>query len=89
MSEYEPYRSKDNGDIRNYEESDVLALAKILTGLKSDNMTHVVSFDMANHYTLLPLKFLSGSIGMSFPYHNAASGTIDPVAIVSPVSGNN
>jgi uncharacterized protein (DUF1800 family) len=31
MGEYEPYESKDNNDIRNYEESDVLALAKILT----------------------------------------------------------
>ncbi len=31
MGEYEPYRSKDNNDARNYEETDVRALAKILT----------------------------------------------------------
>lgn len=89
MGEYEPYRSKDNGDIRNYEESDVIALAKILTGLKSDNMTHIVSFDMSNHYVTAPLKFLSGSLVTPPPYYNVASGTIDPVGITSPVNGNN
>ncbi len=90
MGEYEPYRSKDDGDIRNYEESDVIALAKILTGLKSDSMTHVVSFDMTNHYSVGPLKFLSDSIVWTPPpYYNVASGTIDPVVIINSVNGNN
>jgi uncharacterized protein (DUF1800 family) len=31
MGEYRPLESKDNNDIRNYEESDVRSLAKILT----------------------------------------------------------
>ncbi len=31
MGEYKPFESKDNDDERNYEESDVIALSKILT----------------------------------------------------------
>lgn len=59
MGEYEPYESKDNNDIRNYEESDVIALARILTGLKSNAMTHAITFDPLNHYSGATLKFLS------------------------------
>lgn len=62
MGEYEPYRSKDNGDIRNYEESDVKSLARILTGLNADAMTHVVSLNIANHYSGSTLLFLSGGL---------------------------
>jgi uncharacterized protein (DUF1800 family) len=51
MGEYKPGESKELGSIRNYEESDVAALAKILTGLKSDPTTHTVSYDPAKHNT--------------------------------------
>lgn len=59
MGEYEPFKSKDNNDVRNYEESDVRSLARILTGLKSDSMTHAVSFDINSHYSGSSLPFLS------------------------------
>ncbi len=90
MWEYEPYKSKDNNDIRNYEESDVKALARILTGLKSDPMTHAVSFDIATHYVGSGMVFLSGALtGITPPYYNTLSGTVDPLLILTPVNSNN
>lgn len=49
MGEYKPGDSKELGSVRNYEETDVAALAKILTGLKSDPTTHLVSYDPTKH----------------------------------------
>ena len=89
MNEYKPFESKDNNDVRNYEETDVLALAKILTGLKAAATTHVISFDLASHFSGSTLKFLSGAIAMNPPYYDSASGTIDPLLILNPVNGNN
>lgn len=51
MGEYRPLQSKDNNDTRNYEESDVRSLAKLLTGLRADPMTHAISFDPTKHYS--------------------------------------
>jgi len=74
MGEYEPYESKDNNDVRNYEESDVISLSKILTGLKSNAMTHAITFDLASHYSGATLRFLTGAItGINPPYYNSAS----------------
>ncbi|GAB0174409.1 MAG: hypothetical protein HHAS10_02880 [Candidatus Altimarinota bacterium] len=89
MGEYKPHESKDNGDVRNYEESDVLALAKILTGLRSVPTSHVLYFDSTNHYVANQISFLTGSMSETFPYYNTSSGLIDPVSIVAPVNANN
>ncbi len=51
MGEYEPFKTKENNDVRNYEETDVRALSRILTGYKTDKMTHMISFDINSHYT--------------------------------------
>lgn len=59
MGEYEPGKSKDAGDVRNYEESDVAAFAKILTGFRSDSVTHAVSYDSAYHNASTGVVFLS------------------------------
>jgi hypothetical protein len=74
MGEYEPFKSKENEDVRNYEESDVLALSRILTGLRSNPVTHAVTFDMNFHYTGSNLQFLTGAYpGNPPPYYNALS----------------
>lgn len=51
MGEYLPGESKENGNTRNYEESDVASVAKILTGFMSDPLTHQVSYDANAHNT--------------------------------------
>ncbi len=90
MGEYKMGDSKDNGDPRNYEESDVASIARILTGFKSDAMTHVVSYDSNNHNTSTGIVFLSGSFlaNETFPFVSA-SGTLDLGAMQTPISGNN
>lgn len=65
------------------------ALAKLLTGLKSDAMTHAISFDINKHYTGSTLAFLSGSLSIPAPIYYTASGTIDPTLITQSVNGNN
>lgn len=59
MGEYYPTESKENGDVRNYEEADVQALAKILTGFVSNATTHKVSYDPTKHNTSSGVTFLS------------------------------
>lgn len=73
MGEYEPFLSKENNDVRNYEESDVKALARLLTGLKSDSMTHAITFDPNKHYTSASLGFLTGTLSMMTPVYYTAS----------------
>lgn len=89
MGEYEPFKWKEANDPRNYEESDVKALAKLLTGLKSDAMTHAITFDINKHYTGSTLAFLSGSLSTPAPIYYTSSGTIDPTLITQSVNGNN
>lgn len=89
MGEYEPGKSKENGDIRNYEEADVAALAKILTGFRSDSTTHRVSYDVAHHNTATGVLFLSGASSLSFPFYDSASGTLDLGIMDVPAMGNN
>lgn len=89
MGEYEPGESIDSGDPRNYEESDVAALAKILTGFRSDSATHVVSYDSAYHNTSTGVLFLSGTTSENFPFYDTASGTLDLTAMETPIFGNN
>ncbi len=89
MGEYEPGESKENGDPRNYEETDVAALAKILTGFRSDPNTHVVTYDPAYHNTSTGVVFLSGSANDAFPFYDSASGTLDLGLMDDSVLGNN
>lgn len=90
MGEYEPWKSKDNNDIRNYEESDVRSLAKILTGLRADKLTHAITFDSQYYYSGAVLEFLSGSYsGMPPAYYDTLSWVITPSLILQPTNGNN
>lgn len=90
MGEYKPGESKENDDIRNYEESDVKSLARILTGLKSDSITHAITFDPSKHYSGTWLVFLSGSLwNRTFPYYDSNSGMVNPVEMRQSVNGNN
>lgn len=90
MGEYEPFESKDNNDIRNYEESDVKSLARILTGLRVDKTTRTISFDINTHYSGATLAFLSGTANTTLPaYYDTASGTVNPTLILTPNNGNN
>lgn len=89
MGEYEPGMSKDAGDPRNYEESDVAALAKILTGFRSDSMTHSVSYDSAYHNTSTGVVFLSGASLANFPFYDTASGTLNLATMEVSIFGNN
>jgi uncharacterized protein (DUF1800 family) len=45
MLEYIPTETPDNGAERNYSETDVDVLSKILIGFQSNENTHEVSFD--------------------------------------------
>lgn len=89
MGEYEPGKSKDSGDVRNYEETDVAAFAKILTGFRSDSVTHVVSYDPTFHNTSTGVLFLSGASSVNFPFYDSASGTLDLGAMETPLFANN
>lgn len=89
MGEYEPGKSKEAGDVRNYEESDVAALAKILTGLRSDLVTHAVTYDSAYHNASTGVVFLSGASSVNFPFYDSASGTLDLGAMETPLFANN
>lgn len=91
MGEYKPGESKEFESIRNYEETDVAALAKILTGLESDSGSHLVSYNPTKHNTSSGILFLSGTLASNpFPsFYNTLSGTLDLNAMQSPISGNN
>lgn len=91
MGEYEPFKNKESNDTRNYEESDVRSLARILTGLMTDKMTHMTSYNANFHYTGSLQTFLTGALPMSYvpPFYSMSSGTIDPVLIAQPYNGNN
>ena len=90
MGEYLPGESKELGSPRNYEESDVASVAKILTGFESDTTTHRVSYDPAGHNTSTGVVFLSGSLkpGVSFTFVNG-SGALDLGTMPTPIGGNN
>jgi hypothetical protein len=79
MGEYKPAESKELGSTRNYEESDVAALAKILTGLQSDTVTHIVSYDPMKHNTSSGVLFLSGTLASNpfSSFYNSLSGTLN------------
>lgn len=71
MGEYEPFESAEKGDPRNYEESDIRSLARILTGYRSDTMTHAVTLDTKYHYGG-NVSYLPGDLpdGVSFPFYS-------------------
>lgn len=73
MGEYKPLESRENNNTRNYEESDVASLSKLLTGLRSDT-AHVITLDTTKHYTEKSLAFLTGTLTGNVPaYYNTAS----------------
>ncbi|MFZ4462086.1 MAG: DUF1800 family protein [Patescibacteria group bacterium] len=90
MGEYKVGESKDNGDTRNYEETDVASIARILTGFKSDAMTHAVRYDTTAHNTSTGIIFLSGAFigNATFPFVSA-SGTLDLGMMEASIGGNN
>lgn len=91
MGEYKPGESKELGSTRNYEETDVAALAKILTGLESNSGSHVVSYNPVKHNTSTGVLFLSGVIASNpfSSFYDSASGTLDLGVMETPISGNN
>lgn len=91
MGEYKSGESKELGSIRNYEETDVAALAKILTGLESDVTTHMVSYNPTKHNTSSGVLFLSGTLASNpfSSFYNSASGKLDLDAMQTPLMGNN
>ena len=91
MGEYKKGESKELGSVRNYEESDVSALAKILTGLKSDAVTHMVSYDSTKHNTSSGVLFLSGTLSSNpfSSFYNNSSGTLDLSGMQVSLMGNN
>jgi uncharacterized protein (DUF1501 family) len=90
MGEYKPGEWKENNDIRNYEESDVKSLARILTWLNSDPLTHAITFDPTSHYSWTGVLFLSGALGnANFPFYDSNSGMVNPVLMRESVNGNN
>ena len=91
MGEYKYGESKELGNTRNYEESDVAAFAKILTGLRSDPTTHIVSYDQKYHNTSSGILFLSGTLASNpfSVFYNNNSGTLDLGAMQTSLMGNN
>lgn len=79
MGEYKYGESKELGSVRNYEETDVAALAKILTGLRSDAVTHMVSYDALKHNTSTGVLFLSGTLASNpfSSFYDSLSGTLN------------
>ncbi len=90
MGEYEPLQNKEKNDTRNYTEADVRALARILTGLRADTMTHRLSYD-ANYHFIGSMLFLTGALPVNYtpPFYNSDSGTIDTSKIDITYNGNN
>lgn len=91
MGEYLPGESKDAGNTRNYEETDVVALSKILTGFRSDSTTHRVYWDASRHNGSQSIAFLTGVLasGVSFPFYTEANGTLNLVSMRDSLLGNN
>lgn len=97
MGEYLPGESKDNGDTRNYEETDVAALAKVLTGFWSTTSFPYAASSGSVYYnysyhnnstgiTLLP----GGDTGsINFPFYDQGMDTLDLSGMKAPVFGNN
>ncbi len=91
MGEYKKGESKELDSVRNYEESDVAALAKILTGLRSDSVTHIVSYDSTKHNTSSGVLFLTGTLSSNpfSSFYNNSSGTLDLNTMQASLMGNN
>lgn len=91
MGEYKPGESKELGSVRNYEETDVAALAKILTGLESDTTTHMVSYNATKHNTSTGVLFLSGTLSSNpfSSFYDSASGTLNLNTMQTSLMGNN
>ncbi len=86
MGDYKPGESKELGNDRNYEDRDVQALARILTGYVADPTTKVVSYDASKHNTSTGVLFLSGGTA-NFPFVNS-SGALDLALMATPIAGN-
>lgn len=90
MLEYIPTESPDNAAERNYSETDVDVLSKILIWFQSNENTHEITFDPSIN-TNTSFEFLEWDLKMwdMFPFYNTASGTVDVQMMKTSIWGNN
>ena len=91
MLEYKPWENADmSWALRNYEESDVASLAKILTWFRAWDDKKVY-FDNTYHNTSTWITFLSWPLSDwdDFAFYNTSSWTIDNTKIIESISWNN
>lgn len=91
MLEYKSTESENNWDTRNYTETDVNMIARMLVWMKSDDITKQVSYDNNVNDITDPIYFLTGALKTwdSFPFYNSASGSIDIQTLKNPIAWNN
>ncbi len=92
MLEYKPWEDAETTDaVRNYTETDVASLAKILTWFRANWWDKIVYFDNNYHNTWSSISFLTWSLksGDNFPFYNTASWTIDNNIITNSINWNN
>lgn len=90
MWEYLPFQSWDIGSKRNYEETDVASLAKILVWFETNENTHDVDYNtQANTNTTV--EFLSWAFQNNYSpaYYNQETWIIDIQLLKQPIGMNN
>ena len=90
MLEYIPTETPDNWDVRNYTETDVDVLSKILIWFQSNENTHEISFDPSKN-TNESFVFLEWDLKTwdMFPFYNSASWTVDIQMMKTSIWWNN
>lgn len=91
MYEYKPYENAQNQDERNYTETDLNRLARILVGMQAEENTKKVSYNNDINNIVDPIYFLSWALkdGDSFPFYNSVSWSIDIQILKNPINWNN
>lgn len=90
MWEYLPFESAENWSTRNYEETDVASLAKILVWFESNSNTHEVTYNnQANTNTTV--EFLSWAFQNNYSptYYDETTWEIDIQLLKNPIGMNN
>lgn len=62
MGEYKPFESAEDGDTPNYTDDDVAALARKMTGLEDDPVTHQVTYNPLAHNYATGVHLFSGAV---------------------------
>lgn len=90
MGENIPTESPETGWIRNYTETEVNNLAKILVWFQSNENTHEVTYNNAIN-TNTDIAFLDGELKAwdEFPFYNTSSGTINVQDLKISIDWNN